>query len=47
MICRYTDQEFDAAFISVLRDFCHKHIQEEEEVSLADMVEALREQVRP
>lgn len=44
--CRYTDQEFDAAFIDVLREFCHKHIQEEEEVTLANMVEALRLQVQ-
>ena len=44
---RYTDQEFDAAFIDVLRDFCHKYIQREGEASAADMVEALQLQVWP
>ncbi len=42
---RYTNQEFDAAFIDVLREFCHKYIQEMGEVTLADMVKALQKQV--
>ncbi|CAL5219533.1 g1384 [Coccomyxa viridis] len=40
----YTNQEFDAAFIDVLREFCHKYIQEMGEVTLADMVKALQKQ---
>ena len=42
---RYTDQEFDEAFIDGLRGFCKNYIREEGAATLGDMVEALRVQV--
>ena len=47
LLLRYTDQEFDEAFIDGLRGFCRNYIREEGAATLGDMVEALRVQVRP
>ena len=47
LLPRYTDQEFDEAFIDGLRGFCRNYIREEGAATLGDMVEALRVQVWP